>query len=159
MAIDADRGLDPVDADAIVSDGRTVYASPTSLYVASERWDAPGRLAAADRDDDRHPPLRHRKPDPDALPRQRLRPRRAPEPMVALRARQRPFASRARPTWWGGPGTENETVVTTLAASGGALVPLGRVGGLGKGERVCMIRFVGDTGYVVATARSTRSTR
>ena len=58
-------------------------------------------------------------------------------------------ASTERPTWWGGPGTESETVVTTLAASGGALVPLGRVGGLGKGERVYAVRFVGDTGYVV----------
>ena len=57
-------------------------------------------------------------------------------------------ASRApsAPTWWGGPRTESETVVTTLAARGGALVPLGRVGGLGKGERVYAVRFVGDVG-------------
>src|SRR6185436_1699304 len=53
------------------------------------------------------------------------------------------------PLWWGGPRTESETVVTTLGARSGALVRLGRVGGLGKGERVYAVRFVGDTGYVV----------
>ena len=58
-------------------------------------------------------------------------------------------ASTEQPLWWGGPRTESETVVTTLGARGGALVQLGRVGGLGKGERVYAVRFVGDTGYVV----------
>ena len=58
-------------------------------------------------------------------------------------------ASTELPIWSGGPGTESETVVTTLASRAGALVPLGRVGGLGKGERVYAVRFIGDTGYVV----------
>jgi uncharacterized secreted protein with C-terminal beta-propeller domain len=39
--------------------------------------------------------------------------------------------------------------VTTLRQRDGALVQAGRVGGLGKGERVYAVRFVGDTGYVV----------
>jgi uncharacterized secreted protein with C-terminal beta-propeller domain len=36
-----------------------------------------------------------------------------------------------------------------LRPSGGALVQAGRIGELGKGERVYAVRFVGDTGYVV----------
>jgi uncharacterized secreted protein with C-terminal beta-propeller domain len=39
--------------------------------------------------------------------------------------------------------------LTTLRPSAGALVQAGRVAGLGKGERVYSVRFVGDTGYVV----------
>ena len=39
MTFDVTRGLDAVDADAIVSDGRVVYASRSSLYVATDRYD------------------------------------------------------------------------------------------------------------------------
>ena len=59
-------------------------------------------------------------------------------------------ASTEEPAWWGtGPQEESESFVTTLGERDGALVQLGRVGGLGKGERVYAVRFVGDTGYVV----------
>ncbi|HUP31676.1 MAG TPA: beta-propeller domain-containing protein, partial [Gaiellaceae bacterium] len=39
--------------------------------------------------------------------------------------------------------------LTTLRPAGGALVQAGRIGGLGKGERVYAVRMIGDTGYVV----------
>ena len=39
LTVDVQRGLDPVDSDAIVSDGRVVYASRSSLYVATDRYD------------------------------------------------------------------------------------------------------------------------
>ena len=39
--------------------------------------------------------------------------------------------------------------MTVLETSGAALSQLGRVGGLGKGERIYAVRFVGDKGYVV----------
>ena len=38
LTIDLARGLPPVDVDSVLSGGETVYASPTSLYVATERW-------------------------------------------------------------------------------------------------------------------------
>ena len=38
LTIDLDKGLDPVDSDSVLSDGRIVYASPSRLYVATERW-------------------------------------------------------------------------------------------------------------------------
>ena len=52
------------------------------------------------------------------------------------------------PAWWGAGG-ETESFLTTLRQQDGALVQAGRIGGLGKGERVYAVRFVGDTGYVV----------
>jgi uncharacterized secreted protein with C-terminal beta-propeller domain len=53
------------------------------------------------------------------------------------------------PASWGSAQTESETFVTTLEEHGGKLVRLGRVGGLGRGERTYGVRFIGDVGYVV----------
>jgi uncharacterized secreted protein with C-terminal beta-propeller domain len=39
--------------------------------------------------------------------------------------------------------------VTTLGDDGGRLVQRGQVGGLGRGERIYAVRFMGDVGYVV----------
>ena len=39
--------------------------------------------------------------------------------------------------------------MTALGQQGSSLVTLGRVGGLGRGERIRAVRFVGDTAYVV----------
>ena len=52
------------------------------------------------------------------------------------------------PAWWGAGG-ETESFLTTLRQRDGGLVQAGRIGGLGKGERVYAVRFVGDVGYVV----------
>ena len=152
LTLDVERGLDPVDSDAVVSDGRIVYASRTRLYVATERWDRriARRPAAVRRCPDADPRLRHRELDPDALPRERVGRGRAPEPVVAVGAPGRPPRREHRGAlWWGGPQLESETAVTTLDERGGALAQLGRVGGLGRGERVYAVRFAGDVGYVV----------
>ena len=52
------------------------------------------------------------------------------------------------PAWWGAGG-ETESFLTTLRQQDGGLVQAGRIGGLGKGERVYSVRFAGDVGYVV----------
>jgi uncharacterized secreted protein with C-terminal beta-propeller domain len=44
---------------------------------------------------------------------------------------------------------ESESFVTVLDEDGGALRQVGRVGGLGRGERIYAVRFLGDAGYVV----------
>jgi uncharacterized secreted protein with C-terminal beta-propeller domain len=45
--------------------------------------------------------------------------------------------------------SESESEVTVLDEAGGVLRPIGRVGGLGRGERIFSVRFMGDVGYVV----------
>ena len=151
VTVDLERGLDPIDTDAILSDGRTVYASPTSLYVATERWDArpdgsrplPETSTAIHRFDIASPTQTHYRGS-GTVAGVLLNQWSLSERDGVLRV-----ASTEQPLWWGGPRTESETAVTTLGARGGALVQLGRVGGLGKGERVYAVRFVGDIGYVV----------
>ena len=46
-------------------------------------------------------------------------------------------------------GAERELRDDPRSEQGGALVQLGRVGGLGRGERVYAVRFVDDLAYVV----------
>jgi hypothetical protein len=47
------------------------------------------------------------------------------------------------------PAEGGESAVWVLADNRTALVPVGRVGGLGRGERIYAVRFIGSTGYVV----------
>src|SRR5213078_3307593 len=58
-------------------------------------------------------------------------------------------ASTVTPPWSPTAQTQGESDVTTLAERDDALVQLGQVGGLGKGERIYAVRFIDDTGYVV----------
>jgi uncharacterized secreted protein with C-terminal beta-propeller domain len=154
LTVDLAKGLEPVDSVAVMTDGRIVYASPDSLYVATERW--------LDR------------PDPDTPTEERngasttihkfdiASPRRTQyrgsgrvsgyllsqwslsEHRGVLRV-----VSTESPAWWNGGVGETESFLTTLRDRGGSLVQAGRIGGLGKGERVYAVRFLGDVGYVV----------
>ncbi|MBA2460776.1 MAG: beta-propeller domain-containing protein [Actinobacteria bacterium] len=153
LTVDLAKGLEPVSSVAVMTDARIVYASPESLYVATERW--------ADR------------PDPDAPEEEQngvstaihkfdiSSPERAlyrgsgrvsgyllsqwslSEHRGVLRV-----VSTETPAWWG-PGGDSESFLTTLRQQGGSLVQAGRIGNLGKGERVYAVRFVGDVGYIV----------
>ena len=151
LTLDMGRGLDPLDSDSIVSGGRVVYASRSSLYVATERYDsavaagrrAPGATTAIHRFDISSPTQTVYRAS-GSVPGVLLSQWSLSEWNGVLRV-----ASTDLPVWSGGPGAESETVVTALASRAGALVALGRVGGLGKGERVYAVRFIGDAGYVV----------
>ena len=152
MTFDVARGLDAVDADAIASDGRVVYASRSSLYVATDRYDArpvsggpvPDGATTAIHRFDISSPTQSRYRGSGSVPGTLLGQWSLSEQDGVLRV-----ASTSVPIWWGGAGTESETSVTTLAVRANGLARLGTVGGLGKGERVYAVRFIGDAGYVV----------
>jgi hypothetical protein len=56
----------------------------------------------------------------------------------------------------GGPGADvaTDNRVTVLAPDGGQLTPVGAVSGLGRGETIQSVRFLGDLGYVVTFERT-----
>ena len=56
--VDFGKGLPAVDADAIFTSADTVYASPSSLYVATQRWDDGGTPAPTPRSTASTPPTR-----------------------------------------------------------------------------------------------------
>jgi hypothetical protein len=152
LTLDLDRGLDPIDSDAVVSDGRIVYASKSRLYVATERWDRRlenGPMTPISTTTQLHAfdvssPTRTSYRASGVVPGTLLSQWSLSEHGGILRV-----ASTERPLWWGGPQSESETSVTTFAERGGTLVQLGRVDGLGRGDRVYAVRFAGDVGYVV----------
>ena len=54
------------------------------------------------------------------------------------------------PLWMNGAQQQDsESGVSVLREQGDKLATVGRVGGLGKGERIYAVRFLGDTGYLV----------
>jgi hypothetical protein len=152
VTFDLGEGLVPVDTDGVLSDGQTVYASPSSLYVATQRWVHPtdvtreplAGLTTTIHKFDISSPLRSRYRASGAVAGYVENQFSMSEWRGVLRV-----ATTEMPAWWGDGRTESESFVTTLEQRGGSLVRLGRVGGLGRGERTYGVRFFGDVGYVV----------
>ena len=153
LTIDLAKGLEPVDSVAVMTDARIVYASPESLYVATERWaDRPSPDKPTQEKDgvttaihkfDISSPARTQYRGSGQVSGYLLSQWSLSEYRGVLRV-----VSTESPAWWG-PGGETESFLTTLRQQDGALVQAGRIGELGKGERVYAVRFVGDVGYVV----------
>jgi uncharacterized secreted protein with C-terminal beta-propeller domain len=134
--VDLAKGLPAVDADAIFTSAETVYASERSFYAATQRWDGEGmtsihRFDTSDPDETRYGAS-------GAVPGSLLNEFSLSEHDGILRA-----ASTV------GFGRDAESRVTTLDRQDGLLVQRGAVGGLGRGERIFAVRFMGDVGYVV----------
>jgi uncharacterized secreted protein with C-terminal beta-propeller domain len=153
LTIDVERGLPAVDVDAVMSGGETVYASPTSLYVATEDWvdpDAPPDRVS-DVDTEIH---RFDTSDPDSTAY--VASGRVAGFMLSQWSMSEldgvlRVASTTSPPWEEGAHTrDTESFVTALATDGGRLGQIGRLGGLGRGEQIYAVRFIDQVGYVVS---------
>ncbi|HXH89092.1 MAG TPA: beta-propeller domain-containing protein [Gaiellaceae bacterium] len=153
LTVDLAKGLEPVDSVAVMTDGRIVYASPESLYVATERWDDRPSPDKPTQQQDGVTTSIH-KFDISSSARTQYRGSGQVSGFLlsqwSLSEHRRVLrvVSTESPAWWG-EGRETESFLTTLRHRDGALVQAGRIGGLGKGERVYAVRFAGDVGYVV----------
>ncbi len=153
LTVDLTKGLEPVDSIAVMTDGRIVYASPESLYVATERWadrPTPERptqvkqgVSTSIHKFDISSPVKTQYRGSGEVSGYLLSQWSLSEYRGVLRV-----VSTESPAWWGAGG-ETESFLTTLRQQDGGLVQAGRIGGLGKGERVYSVRFAGDVGYVV----------
>jgi hypothetical protein len=153
LTVDMKKGLPAVDTDALMTDGQTVYASDESLYVATQRFVAP-----PDDPDEEPPPIKtaiHRfdisEPDHTAYSSTG----EAPGYVIGQFALSEyrgvlRVATTDSPIWWDGDDwPKPHSYVTTLKEAGKVLLPLGQVGGIGEGEQIRGVRFLGDEGYVV----------
>jgi uncharacterized secreted protein with C-terminal beta-propeller domain len=152
LTLDAAGPLAVVDSDAILTDGDLVYASPSAMYVATSRWADPALAAAGE------PPhgttLIHKLDTTDpasttyrasgAVRGYLLNQFSMSEHEGYLSA-----AATEEPAWWSGSDEESQSSVAVLAERDGKLVQAGRVDGLGRGERIFAVRFIGARGYVV----------
>jgi uncharacterized secreted protein with C-terminal beta-propeller domain len=149
-------GFAPEESVGVLSDGETVYASTDSLYVATQRWMDWGVLEAlddAERDEltEGNSTQIHRFDisgqsgavyrASGEVPGWLLNQFSMDEHDGFLRV-----ASTDAPPFWDG---ESESMVTVLAEDDGRLTGVGSVAGLGEGERIFAVRFIGDLAYVV----------
>jgi beta propeller domain-containing protein len=154
LTIDMDKGLPAVDSDAVQGGGQTVYASKRALYVGLEKWtpESPGAVDPLPGDSTQLHKFDTSDPDSTSYSASG---RFAGHLLNQFSMSEHEGVLRVATTRWGGsePGQESESGVVTLAERGGALVQLGRVDGLGKGERIFAVRFLGEVGYVVTFRR------
>jgi hypothetical protein len=157
LTIDVSKGLPAVDSDAVMTDGQTVYASTKRLVVATERWVDPSTPEAdvpSGRGTTLHLFDAGTEPETHALgsttvPGYLLNQFSLSEADGVLRV-----ATTTDPVWIAdAPAGQSESQVTTFAMRDGKLTQIGHVGGLGKGERIYAVRFLGDLGYVVTFRR------
>ena len=138
----------------VLSDGETVYASAGSLYVATQRWMDWEVLEDADRAEaaEGHVTQIHRF---DISGSDGARYRASGEvkgwllnqfSMDEHGGHLRVASTDSPPLW---DVQSSESMVTILAERDGRLAEVGRVGGLGRGEQIQAVRFLGDLGYVV----------
>jgi uncharacterized secreted protein with C-terminal beta-propeller domain len=151
LTIDLRRGLPAVDADTVLTDGQIVYGSPTSFYVATERWHEPGDGTPAGSNTEIH---RFDATEADAtryVASGRVRGYMLSQWSMSEHEGVLRVASTASPTWAedGSEQTESESAVTVLATDGDRLRRVGHLDGIGRGEDIYAVRFLGDTGYVV----------
>jgi hypothetical protein len=155
LTVDLAKGLPAVDSDGIMSDAEVVYGSTSRLYVATRRWLAPAQADAEGAPPPVQPTAIHAfdasKPGETSyrasgeVQGYLLNQFSLSEDKGVLRV-----ASTDEPSWWDGAQRgDSQSRVTTLDERGAALVKLGEVDGLGRGERIFAVRFIGDVGYVV----------
>lgn len=144
---------------SVAADGDSLYGSGDSLYISSDqRWrimpmEAMGKLAVNATKDSQTEIYKFDTSTPDkpkfvaggGVPGYLVN----QYAMSELDGKLRVAATTGEP--WAAEGVvgKSESSVYVLGQSGGKLVQLGHVGGLGKGERISSVRFLGTTAYVV----------
>jgi uncharacterized secreted protein with C-terminal beta-propeller domain len=155
LTVDMTKGLPAVDTDTLLTDAETVYGSAGSLYIASQRWADPnvdqgeipnGAITTINRFDASKPDVTEYRSSgavsgliPNAYS--------LSEANGKLRV-----ASTDQPTWFeedAQPDDPPQSYLTILGETGSSLSTVGRVGGLGAGQKLYAVRYVGDTAFVV----------
>ena len=148
------QGLAFATTDALMADAQVVYGSQSSIYVATEKWIDPSTPAAQLPSATATQIDRFDASTPDSttfvasgnVPGYLLNQFSLSESGGYLRV-----ASTSSPDFWGGgvPQVPSQSYVTVLGTVGNELLPVGQLAGLGSGQKIYSVRFVGDTGYVV----------
>lgn len=150
VTVDVTAGLEPVGSVSVVGDGHTVYATGESLYVADGgqwwfRGDGDARTAVHKFDigSAGKPAYVGSGEIQGWLLNQYAMSEYDGHLRVAttMQDLRRTMAPDEQPV--------SESQVVVLAERDGRLDQVGQVGGLGKGERIYAVRFIGPIGYVV----------
>ena len=155
LTADITGSLDPGAVTTVMSGADNIYASSDSLYVTTQRWvdwwgipEDARRREAENYTTDIHKfditgPGGARYAASGTVDGFLLNQFSLSEHQGYLRV-----ASTNQPSWFGEEG-KSESRVDVLAQEGDRLNLVGSVGGLGKGEQIFAVRFLGEIGYVV----------
>ncbi len=159
MTVDLDKGLYSLDRDGVMAGAQVVYGSTGSLYVASQRYSRAVERASGVPDGIRTEIHRFDVTDPQKTVY------RASGNVPGFVLNQYAFseykgdlrvATTEEPQWFTPdpnsaprPTREEQSGVSVLRQDGGTLKTIGRLGGLGKNERIYAVRFIEDRGYIV----------
>ena len=152
LTIDLDKGMYSLDRDGVMAGAQVVYGSAGSLYVASQRYvraletggDVPDGMQTEIHRFDTTDPTKTVYRATGVVPGFILNNYALSEHDGKLRV-----ATTEEPSWAPGAERESQSTVTVLDQQGNRLVRIGSVTGLGKGERIYAVRFMGEQGYVV----------
>lgn len=151
LTADLDDGLDLTDSVSVFTDGQTVYSSTDRMVVATPRWPEFNRRTGEPEEDFDYRTALHTFDITD-LDRTDYVASGSVKGTLLSRYSLSEYDGYLRVattdgTPWNSIGSES--FVTVLDERDRELVPIGQVGGLGKGERIFAVRFLGDMGYVV----------
>jgi hypothetical protein len=160
VTVDLDAGLGDGSGVALGADGETVYATADRLYVATNRWVAPSAPSTGEGDDVTVAPTPVERDQRTAIHQFSIEGSGAADHLASgsveghlldqfsMSEHQGVLrVATTDGTPWG--GATSESAVAVLALEGDRLVEIGRVDGLGEGERIYAVRFLGDRGFVV----------
>lgn len=154
VMFDLSSGIADWSAASVVAEGDTLYATADSVYVATSRWLDWRALSDDDvaEESDGYTTLIHKF---DTSSTQ--------EPVYEASGEVSGFllnqfsmdeyqgdlrvAATTSPSWWW--SEDSESHVTVLRPEGNVLEEIGSVWGLGEGERIFSVRFMGPDAYVV----------
>lgn len=142
---DMDRGLDTWHSAGVVAEATTYYATQDRTYLATTNWQTDRGFR---QDQARMETTIHAfATDPE--PRYLASGSVAGSLLGQFSLDEHEGYLRVASTTEGVGGASLESRVTTMLVEGRRLVPVGLVDGLGEGERIYAVRFMGDLGYVV----------
>ena len=155
LTFDLDESLTLGDGAATFAGGETIYASPQNLYVATTTWLPPRFFEDEDRWDDIDERYR------TSIHKFSLTPGGPAvyEASGAVRGHLlnqfslhefdgHLFVAVTNGSPWRA-NRQSESLIFALAQTDGALVKVGEVGDMGRGERIYSVRYIGDRAYVV----------
>ncbi len=151
LTLDMNDGLGLTDSIGVLTEGQTIYASTDRLAVATARWDGDFNWDDGEPESDSYTTSLHSFDISDPTSTTYVASGSVDGHMLNQYSMSehnghlRVAVTEGAP--WGGDSSESSVIV--LAEQGSELVTVGKVGGLGKGEQIQSVRFMGDTAYVV----------
>ena len=154
LDVELTSDMKPPAATSVLTDGETVYASPENLYISTT--DYPEIVPFAEENSQNI-----EKEYLTSIHQFTMKPGEKTEYKASIEVKghllnqfaMSEHAGNLRvATTIGAPwgfDESNESVVTVIEISDEGLTEVGQVGGMGKGERIFAVRFVGNIGYVV----------